>query len=216
MSPFCAAVLTVSSSTLVAIALAFVPKLPLLTVTVVLLAVMSVALSRSDTDPVVTVIVTLPLAADRFRPDSPLASVMTMLPLVEVAVRLVTSVSMPSISFLADKVTTALALVAVMSLTASPASLIEPFWLVIDTALVVVVGRDTGDRYVTITSDRYLAGTGSEGRVRIEGDVAGRGCYTHVATTGTDVTVGLQCHILCACDADLTTAGLDLLIGCKR
>ncbi len=58
--------LTVSSSTLVAIALAFVPKLPLLTVTVVLLAVMSVALSRSDTEPVVTVSVTLPLAADRF------------------------------------------------------------------------------------------------------------------------------------------------------
>ncbi len=39
------------------------------------------------------------------------------------------------ISFLADKVTTALALVAVMSITTSPASLIEPFWLVIDTAL---------------------------------------------------------------------------------
>ncbi len=43
-----------------------------------------------------------------------------MLPSVAVAVRLVTSVSMPSISFLADKVTTALALVAVMSLTSFP------------------------------------------------------------------------------------------------
>ncbi len=137
MSPFCAAVLTVSSSTLVAIALAFVPKLPLLTVTAVLLAVMSVALSRSDTEPVVTVSVTLPLAADRFSPDRPLASVILMLPSVEVAVRLVTSVSMPSISFLADKVTTALALVAVISVFAASASLIEPFELVTDTALAV-------------------------------------------------------------------------------
>ncbi len=64
MSPFCAAVLTVSSSTLVTIALAFVPKLPLLTVTFALLALMSVALSRSDTDPVVTLSVTLPWPAD--------------------------------------------------------------------------------------------------------------------------------------------------------
>ncbi len=64
-----------SSSTLVTIALALVPKLPLLTVTFALLALMSVALSRSDTEPVVTLSVTLPWPADSDRFERPLASV---------------------------------------------------------------------------------------------------------------------------------------------
>ncbi len=59
----------------------------------------------------------------------------------------------------------------------------------IDTALAVCVGRsDTGDRHVTIASDRHLACTRVECRVRIKRDVAGRGYHTCVARRA-DVTV---------------------------